>query len=115
MRRVLVIVSIGVVLLWGLSSPALGTRVIIGGSFWYPWYPYYPYPYPYPYYGYPYPYYPYPRYDVPYQPPVAHNVPPQQEYWYYCGEAQGYYPYVASCPAGWTKVLPAPPPENKGG
>ena len=30
----------------------------------------------------------------------------QQNYWYYCAQAGGYYPYVRSCPAGWLRVLP---------
>jgi hypothetical protein len=29
-----------------------------------------------------------------------------QNYWYYCAQAGGYYPYVRSCPAGWMRVLP---------
>ena len=34
-------------------------------------------------------------------------------YWYYCQEAQGYYPYVKQCPQGWMKVVPTPPaPQN---
>lgn len=43
------------------------------------------------------------------QPPVVVPVPayaPRQNYWYYCAQAGGYYPYVASCPAGWMKVVP---------
>jgi hypothetical protein len=35
---------------------------------------------------------------------------PQQNYWYYCQEPQGYYPYVKQCPGGWMKVLPQPAP-----
>ena len=74
-------------------------------------YPYYAYPYRYGYpYGYPYPYaspYSY-GYTQPPQPQVY--AEPQQEYWYYCKEPQGYYPYVASCPGGWMRVLPTPPP-----
>lgn len=61
----------------------------------------------------------YPHY---YQPPVVVRQPPQQlyiqpppqpteqSYWYYCQEAQGYYPYVRQCPGGWMKVVPSPPP-----
>lgn len=80
--------------------------MFFGGSFWYPGYPYYPYPYPY--------YYPYPA--EPYnEPPVFYSEPRQDEYWYYCPEAQAYYPYVTSCPQGWTRVTPTPPPENQVG
>jgi len=65
-------------------------------------YPYYAYPYPYG--GYPYPY----AYSQPPQPQVY--AEPQQEYWYYCKDPQGYYPYVANCPGGWMRVAPTPPP-----
>jgi len=34
---------------------------------------------------------------------------PQQNWWYYCAQANGYYPYVTTCPTGWTKVSPVPP------
>lgn len=30
-------------------------------------------------------------------------------YWYYCEAANGYYPYVKECPAGWKQVTPTPP------
>jgi len=30
-------------------------------------------------------------------------------YWYYCAEAQAYYPYVTECPQGWQRVTPQPP------
>jgi hypothetical protein len=40
------------------------------------------------------------------QVPVA--PPPEQQYWYYCGNPQGYYPSVQACPSGWQKVLPQP-------
>ena len=43
------------------------------------------------------------------QPVIAPPAPAyaqQQDYWYYCAQAGGYYPYVQSCPAGWMKVLP---------
>jgi hypothetical protein len=29
--------------------------------------------------------------------------------WYFCPAANGYYPYVASCPSGW-QTVPATPP-----
>ena len=34
---------------------------------------------------------------------------PEQNWWYYCAQADGYYPYVKACPTGWTRVSPAPP------
>jgi hypothetical protein len=29
-------------------------------------------------------------------------------YWYYCEDPKGYYPYVTECPDGWMKVVPPP-------
>lgn len=67
------------------------------------------------------PYYPYPVYAPRvYVPPlVVTPAPPpvyieQQQavptlepgYWYYCNEAQAYYPYVRQCPGSWQKVVP---------
>ena len=81
--------------------------------------PYWGYPYPY---GYPYAY----PYDYPaYSPPVVQSAPEayiqqdtpaeqyQQQYWYYCQNPQGYYPYVAACPGGWQPVSPQPPPPTR--
>ena len=95
-----------------------GSRVFIGGFFGFPYYypyGYYPYPYYYPYYGYPYSY-PYAYPDSAY-PDTQLPVPsePQQSYWYYCQDAQGYYPYVRNCPGGWTQVVPTPPEPGKEG
>ena len=66
-------------------------------------------------YFYPTPIYPYPD---PYQPPgppviVAPPVqaPPQeQQYWYYCRNPEGYYPYVPQCRSGWEAVPANTPP-----
>jgi len=70
-------------------------------------------------YFYPTPVYPYPD---PYQPPVVvipheGSAPPQ--YWYYCANPAGYYPYVARCLAQWQRVQatapqaqPVPPMPN---
>jgi len=33
-----------------------------------------------------------------------------QDYWYYCQNPQGYYPYVRQCPSGWQTVVPPPSP-----
>jgi hypothetical protein len=61
---------------------------------------------------YPTPVYPYPD---PYIPPaVVTQAPPPQptpQYLYYCASANGYYPYVMSCPEGWVAVAPQPPPQ----
>ncbi len=90
-----------------------GPRVHFGFVFGPPVYWHYPGPYNY----YPPPYY--------YHPPVvaapaapttyiergdARSGPEQaQDYWYYCPEAQAYYPYVKQCAGGWQKVAPQPP------
>lgn len=72
----------------------------------------------------PYGYYPPPvYYPHVYVPPVVVTQPPvyieqpgmppaaptlEVGYWYYCNEAQAYYPYVKQCPGGWQKVAPQP-------
>lgn len=76
-------------------------------------------------YFYPAPVYPYPD---PYTPPVTvinqqppvvvqqapaqpqSQSPPPAQFWYYCDSANGYYPYVPSCPEAWRPV-PAQPPQ----
>ena len=59
---------------------------------------------------------PYGRYAPP--PVVVQQSPvyvqPQKEdvnYWYYCENPKGYYPYVSSCPSGWMKVVPNTNPQ----
>lgn len=61
------------------------------------------------------PYYAYPRtVIVPSTPPVyiqqqqVQPVQPQTNYWYYCQDPDGYYPYVKNCPGGWLQVAPQP-------
>jgi hypothetical protein len=75
---------------------------------WWPGYGGYPgYPYAY----YPAPYYPAPPVVVQQQPQVyAKPAPSPSDYWYYCQDPQGYYPYVRSCPGGWMKVVPQTTP-----
>jgi hypothetical protein len=80
---------------WGLGfywgGPILGAP-------WYPWY-------------YPYGYYAGPPAVIQEQPPVyVQPQQPQENYWYYCQDPQGYYPYVKTCPGGWMKVIPQPSP-----
>ncbi len=72
-------------------------------------------------YGFGYPFYYPPSYYypptviVPTTPPVyiqqqqAQPAQPQSNYWYYCQNPDGYYPYVKSCPGGWLQVAPQPP------
>ncbi len=62
------------------------------------------------------PVYPYPAYPYPAPPPVVLQpqpapptvVPQTTQYWYYCDEAKGYYPYVPTCPGPW-RAVPAMP------
>ena len=68
----------------------------------------------------------YPYYGNPYYPgyspaPVIQEPSPEiylapgrqqsaaQNFWYFCQDPEGYYPYVKQCPGGWMKVVPAPP------
>ncbi len=78
--------------------------VYLGGPWIYP--PYYLYP--------PYPVYAPPVMVAPAPPPVyierQQLAPPVESgYWYYCNEAQAYYPYVKECPGPWQRVAPQPP------
>jgi hypothetical protein len=41
---------------------------------------------------------------------VAPKEPASTDWWYYCEESKSYYPYVKTCPTGWQKVSPTPPP-----
>lgn len=46
-------------------------------------------------------------------PPTMAPLPtpyPAYSYWYYCREANGYYPQVGSCPSPWVQIAPGPPP-----
>jgi len=60
-------------------------------------------------YYYPVPVYPYPN---PYQPPVVAGppAPPATQYWYWCPNPAGYYPYIARCATNWQRVPASPPP-----
>jgi len=87
---------------------------------------FYGYGYPYPY-GYRYPgsyYYPRSYYSSPLIAPSAPTVyiqretpiaastqPAQTNYWHYCRNPEGYYPYVKECPEGWLQVAPQPAPQ----
>ncbi|WP_198358654.1 hypothetical protein [Noviherbaspirillum autotrophicum] len=63
-------------------------------------------------YFYPAPIYPYPN---PYQPPPMASIAPPSDpsampqYWYYCADPPGYYPYVPQCRVNW-RAVPATPP-----
>ncbi len=72
-------------------------------------------------YGYPDPFFNRPYYNypqtvvVPVTPPVyiqqeqPRPVQQQTNYWHYCRNPEGYYPYVKSCADGWLQVAPQPP------
>ncbi len=107
---------------WGGGAVAAGvlgglaTGIILDRAFA-PWPGYYPAPY-YP--AYPAPaYYPY-SYPPPYYPPapvVAQQSAPvyqqsQPQYWYWCEDAKGYYPYIQNCPSQWRQVPPQTTPPN---
>jgi len=71
------------------------------GPGWWWGYPYYPYDYS-----------NYPTTPVIVQQPEVYTQPPApraepQNYWYFCRDPEGYYPYVKKCPKGWMKVVPS--------
>lgn len=83
------------------------------GPYWGPWWwgPSYPYPYP---------YYSGPSVVIEQAPQPQQyfdkedqGVKGDEQYWYYCKDPEGYYPYVKRCPQGWMKVVPTPPPEER--
>jgi hypothetical protein len=70
------------------------------------------------YYYYNAPIYPYPDYYRPSTAIIEHDSDamyappqgvPQQQYWYYCRDPDGYYPYVAECRGEWRQVPVTPP------
>ncbi len=76
-----------------------GPRYFWSGSIVIPWYPY----------GYHAP----PPVIIQKEPQVY--VQPEQEpenYWYYCPDPQGYYPYIRECASGWMKVVPDTTPPS---
>jgi hypothetical protein len=90
-----------------------GARVFIGPGIFFGAPAFYPYPYSY----YPYPYYQYPVDSAPpavVESPPVYTQPPAQQYWYYCSNPPGYYPYVTQCPGGWLQVVPSPGPAAPG-
>lgn len=71
-----------------------------------------PWGWSYPAYVYPYPVPPVVVVPPPSPPPVYIERPSVQKlepgYWYYCEEANAYYPDVQSCPGPWQKIAPQP-------
>jgi hypothetical protein len=47
--------------------------------------------------------------DAPPEPPPPQYGQPQTNYYYFCQDAQTYYPYVTSCASPWQPVPAAPP------
>jgi hypothetical protein len=93
------------------GNNAAWARGHVGFYFGGPWYPFYGYGFPYPYaYPYGYPYAPPAVVTVPAAPQtyVQQSAPPQTNYWHYCNNPEGYYPYVKACPGGWQLVEPTP-------
>jgi hypothetical protein len=95
----------------GWYGPSLGFYF---GAPWYwggwPYGVYDPYPYGY---GYSYSYAPAPAYQAPeatfYVTPAPAATPPADaptNYWYYCTNPAGYYPYVQNCTKAWMQVVP---------
>jgi hypothetical protein len=94
-------------------GPRVG--IVIGVPLGRPWY------YPPPYYYYPAPVVAAPSAPPAYveQDPVQAPMPAQpqagsngSDYWYYCSNPDGYYPYIKQCPGGWQRVVPQPPPRS---
>ena len=85
------------------ARPRARVNVWVGGPFWWG----IPFGY-----GYGYPYVV--ERPVIVQPPVEPVFIPsatqQSHSWYYCREAQMYYPYVTSCPSAWQEVPATPEP-----
>ena len=95
----------------GWHGPRVGVFVGYPG-YWGAW----PYPYFYPYSAY-YPYsvyapaepavYVQPAPDLaPTLPALTSPAPTSTNYWYYCTDPAGYFPYVQSCSKAWMQVVP---------
>ena len=105
----------------GFYSPSFFGPGFFGSGYYnYPGYPYsYRYRYPGAYY-YPRGYYSSPSVIAPSAPiiyiqreaPVTSQTQSvQTNYWYYCRNPEGYYPYIKQCPEGWLQVAPQPTPQ----
>lgn len=77
-----------------------GSRYFWSGSIVIPWYPYW---------------YQAPPPVIIQKEPRVYVQPEQAEdnYWYYCPDPQGYYPYIRQCAGGWMKVVPDTTPPNQ--
>jgi hypothetical protein len=120
-KPLIALVALCAAFAWSVPAMAYGhfhggrVGVVIGAG-WGPWYyPYYygPYaPYAYSPYGYaPYGYGPAVAPATTYIEQGGGQAAPQAQasnFWYYCAEPQGYYPYVQQCRNGWQRVSPTP-------
>jgi hypothetical protein len=114
---------------WGYAPYGLGLGLGLGyglgyyGGYGWGWGgPYYGWGWGGPYYGwgwgggyYSPGYYGYSSAAVPMAPPVyvqrqdiEPSAPQSTNYWYYCRNPEGYYPYVKECAEGWLQVAPQP-------
>jgi hypothetical protein len=110
MKRIVCGVLAAAILLFGLAASGEARSgghfhggIWIGAPFFWgaPWlYPAWP----------SYPYYSPPPVVIERQAPVYVQPEPQPQYWYYCQNPQGYYPYIQRCPGGWLQVVPSAPP-----
>ena len=110
MKKVIFIALAAMAVMMTISSPghARGRIGIVIGPGWGPWWgwPYYPY---------------YPNYSpspviIQQEPETYIQQPPQEDvpnYWYFCQDPKGYYPYVKKCPKGWLKVVPPSAPSDE--
>lgn len=110
-----ILVTLGVLIVMPMSVLAgSNTRYFFGFNVGIPFYgpPAYA---PGPYWGPPPYYYPAPPLVVVPQQPQAYvqRNQPESDYWYYCQNPQGYYPYIRSCPGGWMKVVPDTVPPGR--
>jgi hypothetical protein len=46
-------------------------------------------------------------------PGYAQREEAEPDYWYYCENPRGYYPYVRRCPEGWMRVVPDTVPPDR--
>ena len=106
-KRIVMALAVASVILLGNALPSMAWH--LGWHHYRHYYsPYYPFN----------PYYPYGHYGPFLSPPVV--VPPAQpqtyieqprvQYWYWCSNPAGYYPYIQSCTVGWMQVVPQTTP-----
>jgi hypothetical protein len=92
--------------------PGVGFYFGLGWPYYWGGYPYY-----YPYYSASYPVsYPYAAADAGVEgvysqaAPATPQAVPANQYWYYCTDPAGYYPYVQNCSKAWMQVVPQADP-----